>query len=125
MSVADLRATHAVRLRIMSKKRSGCAGLFSMRSDRGVRGYVSWDHGVVAIFASDATRTVEGIRNGSTSAAARVAYPRARASANGWFAPLSPKGAEPEVAYRFTFAHGDHGPVSDLFLQRGDEDCYE
>lgn len=125
MSVAALRHTGAVTVHIMSHDKSGCAGTFKMKSDPGVTGYVSWMHGVVAIFAARATRTLEGIHNGSSSAAALKAYPRARASVNGWFAPLEPVAADAETDYRFSFAHGDHGSVSDLFLQLSTEDCYE
>ena len=125
MCVAALKRTGAVTLHVINHKRSGCAATFKVKSDPGVTGYVSWDHGVVAIFAGKRTRTVDGIHNGSSAAAAHKAYPRATSSANGWFVRLSPKGARPEIDYRFAFSNEGNGPVTDLFLQRGDQDCYE
>ncbi|WP_310963041.1 hypothetical protein [Nocardioides terrisoli] len=133
MSLAQVRATGHVVLtahRFRAPVRCLNAQYFDapVRGGRGTGNHVelavSQRHGVVAIFASDSVSTVDGIHNGSTEATTRATYPHARSEANGWFQRLSPAGQQPEIDYRFSFERG-HGPVTDLFLQRSDQDCYE
>lgn len=123
MSLTAAKRTGTIKVTRKPDSGTPCT-TFRLRADHDVTGFISPAHGVVAIFPGDRASTPDGIHVGSSRAATRKAYPQLRKEVNGWYARLSPQGAQPEVDYRFTFKHGT-GPVDAMFLQRSDQDCYE
>jgi len=125
MSLAALRATGLARIQTGSDPSNPCRAHFVLRADKQVSGYVSRGHGVVAIFVGRAARTSEGLYEGMPKAQARRVYPHIdERGPNGLGIVLSRPGVQPIVRYRFVFDRGN-GPVTDLFLERSDQECYE
>ncbi len=125
MSLAELRATGLARIQTGDDPGNPCQAHFVLRRKKQVSGYVSRSHGVVAIFVGRAARTSEGLYEGMSKAQAMRIYPRIHERGpNGLGIVLSRPGVQPIVRYRFVFGKGT-GPVTDLFLERSDQDCYE